>query len=213
MGDYFGFAYEPGLAEVLAGSKDVSGVLRTWREQVDIVFAGRGRTDPGHLIASSRLLTVFDELKKDHDLILVDAPASTAPSDVSYIVSFADAAVLLAKQGASRIDRVKELAASLRLGGCSLLGSVFVESAAGPRRLWPIPRPRLPRRLRAGTPGAVRGQGSESAPADVPERRSDADGDDEAHVSEIGRSDAESWPESYGADDAAPRAQAGKPPS
>ena len=80
MGDYFGFAYEPGLAEVLAGSKDVSGVLRTWRDQVDIVFAGRGRADPGHLIASSRLLTVFDELKKDHDLILVDAPASTAPS-------------------------------------------------------------------------------------------------------------------------------------
>ena len=164
LGDYFGFGDEPGLAEVLAGQRDMAEVIRSWRGQFDLVLAGRGREDVSRLVASSRLLTALEELKKDHDIVLIDTPAFTAPSDVSYIVSCTDATLLVARHGATHSAALTEMASSLGQSGSDVIGCVLTAWQTGARRPWSS------RRSVAVAPAAVARRdvppsGTESPPA------------------------------------------------
>ena len=143
LGDYLGFEHGVGLAEVLAGVHATGEVVRSWRGCVDVVLAGHQRLEPGRLVASGRMLTVLEELKADHDVVLVDTPAASAGSDVAVLSACTDAVLLLARRGRTRRAEVERLVEALRLASGNVIGSVLTMEKSRRFRRRPAPL-RLP---------------------------------------------------------------------
>jgi capsular exopolysaccharide synthesis family protein len=176
LGDYLGFDDETGLAEVLAGARTTDEVVRSWRGCIDVVLAGSERLEPGRLVASGRMLAVLEELKADHDVVLVDTPAASAASDVAVLGARTDAVLLLARQGRSRRAEVERLVEAVRLASGNVIGSVLTMEKSGRFRRRPAPL-HLPSRPAAqlsdfdaptlrNTPAAQVAPAPPSAPAD-----------------------------------------------
>jgi Mrp family chromosome partitioning ATPase len=140
LGEYFGFDDLPGLAEVLNGTQRTADVVRSWQGRLNVVLAGRDRNDPGRLMASPRLLHVLNDLKRDHDVVLIDTPAVSTASDLSYLAASAEAVLILAGQGRARSAAVGKLAATVRLASGNIIGSVLTLENAPWHLRWPVRR-------------------------------------------------------------------------
>lgn len=126
----FGVDRDPGLAQVLAGEVGSGDAIRRVQPSgrgatLDLLPAGHGEAHPAELLGSERLRTLLDELRGHYAVVLLDTPPLSAAADAAVLGGLADAAILVTRSGATRIEELQEAAAKLRRAGVPIGGVVL----------------------------------------------------------------------------------------
>jgi len=97
---YHGIPREPGLADCLAGDKNIMDCLYdTQIDSLKIMPAGRYESAPSYLFDSNRIGEVFAELKFYFDTIIVDSPPVIPVSDPVLMVPEMDGVLMAVMAG------------------------------------------------------------------------------------------------------------------
>jgi capsular exopolysaccharide synthesis family protein len=121
-------ANSPGLTTVLLGDSELDAAIR----RIDVpagellFLPGGGRPpNPADLVALEALDTLFDEIAKDVDVLLLSAPAVLPYSDAVTLAAHADGIVLVATARRTRRRELAAAAARLRRVGAPAIGVVL----------------------------------------------------------------------------------------
>jgi capsular exopolysaccharide synthesis family protein len=124
-----------GLSDVLAGGEGAPKLLDVLREtaipNVWLVPSGSPTPNPAELLARGQM--IFDEVCEIADIVLVDSGPLLSMSDASELVPFADAVLVLARAGRTRVDTAARTAELLSRLAAPTVGVALVAARDIPR--------------------------------------------------------------------------------
>jgi capsular exopolysaccharide synthesis family protein len=133
VGRYLSMDTSHGLADVLAGTADVSDVLQDSLDgRLTVLPSGQQLPDPGEILASPTLGATVRDLTERFDVVLVDAPSLHAVADATVLSKVTDSALLVVRAGRTRTSDVERSTDLLERVGAQLAGAVL---NALPRKL------------------------------------------------------------------------------
>src|SRR3954447_15852204 len=100
------------------GGSDAAAVL-------DVIPAGRLVPNPSDLLESERMYRLIEELEREYDLILIDAPPASVVSDAIPLVTRASGVLVVVRLGMTRRDGATHLQNRLQHLGAPVLGVVL----------------------------------------------------------------------------------------
>lgn len=116
----------PGLSNILADlDSDQEAIHKNIYPNLDVIFSGDVPPNPSELLSGERMQQMLDKLSQKYDYILIDTPPVTMVSDVCIVASLLDGVLLLARQGKTRKDALKQAVNQLKLTDAKLLGYVL----------------------------------------------------------------------------------------
>ncbi|MGE3267414.1 MAG: CpsD/CapB family tyrosine-protein kinase [Chloroflexota bacterium] len=117
----------PGLAEALEGVYPVGlGYRETFLPNLRLLPAGELTPNPSRLLRSSRFAGVLAATRRNHDLVILDAPALLVTSDSALVTDQADGVIMVVRSGitpAPIVNRALEMVDGERLRGVVLNGA------------------------------------------------------------------------------------------
>jgi capsular exopolysaccharide synthesis family protein len=120
-----------GIERVLAGAARLADAcLHTQLPDLDLYLASEPARDPLGLVAAASTGALLRDLARQYDLVVIDSPPVLPVPDVPLIAAFADAVLLVARNGVSRRAALRETIESL--GSEKLIG-VFLNEGKTPR--------------------------------------------------------------------------------
>ena len=118
---------QPGLAEALEGIYPVGlGYRETFLPNLRLLPAGEPTPNPSRLLRSSRFAGVLAATRRNHDLVILDAPALLVTSDSALVTDQADGVIMVVRSGitpAPIVNRALEMVDAERLRGVVLNGA------------------------------------------------------------------------------------------
>lgn len=106
----------PGLAEILRAGTHFESVVRpTQIENLSIITSGRVPPNPSELIGSDRMKRFIDQVSREFDLVVCDAPSILVVTDPVLLATHTDTVLIVAAANNARretILRAKKLLAS-----------------------------------------------------------------------------------------------------
>ena len=122
-----GLRPRPGLAEALQDdSTNVIAQLVSINEHLLVLPAGLPSKHPGELLASKRLVEIVNTLRQLGSIVILDTPPVRLSADAIALSGVADATLLVAKSGATRMRSLREATSGLRRDRLRQLGVVLV---------------------------------------------------------------------------------------
>lgn len=123
-----------GLADALKVAGPMRGFARIVHgENLWLVPSGSGAEHSVGLLHSDHIKKRIDDLRKEFDYVLVDAPALNFYSEGMALGQFADGLVLVLQANSTRRDATAQIAARLQFSQVNILGAVLN------KRRFPIP--------------------------------------------------------------------------
>ncbi|WP_293239529.1 polysaccharide biosynthesis tyrosine autokinase [Mycolicibacterium sp.] len=118
-----------GLSTVLVGDDHVSDVCLSdvpvgGGHTIAVLPAGPVAPRPGELWATDRAATLFEELTRNFDFVVVDTPPLSTYSDGVVVGALADGAILLARISATTSTALRRAIQALSSGNVALIGTV-----------------------------------------------------------------------------------------
>jgi succinoglycan biosynthesis transport protein ExoP len=123
-----GLEASPGLAQAIAGAPAASLLVTvTASEGLAVLPAGYHEADAATILAGGRLAEGIEELKREHDYLIVCGPGLDRAAEVLSLLDAVDHALLLVPGGIDRrrLRRVQQLGDELR---SRLLGALIVRT-------------------------------------------------------------------------------------
>jgi polysaccharide biosynthesis transport protein len=147
-----------GAAEILAQQAPLAdGINRDILPGLDALLAVRGIRNPAELLASGNIKKLFDRLRNDYAVVIVDCSPLLELADAIFVARAADKTVIIASADMSRMDRVRAGVQRLRQSGIVPAGLIlnrFDASRLGYGKRYGQPDYGSPQRgLRFGTGG------------------------------------------------------------
>ena len=100
---------QAGLLDYLRGESDFNDIIHQSEVSgLSVVNAGTHREQAEGLLLRPQLVTLFQELRKSHDYVILDAAPITAADDAALLVPHADAVVLVMRPFFSRSRQVRQ---------------------------------------------------------------------------------------------------------
>jgi succinoglycan biosynthesis transport protein ExoP len=124
VGDRFGIEDGAGLSDLLIGRLELPDVLQPWgRQHLAVLPAGPVPPNPTELLGSPAMAAVIEDLQRQHDYVVIDAPPTLLVADAAVLSRVAS--VLLAVPH-GRVSRaaVASVMRSLRSVGANVIGVV-----------------------------------------------------------------------------------------
>jgi capsular exopolysaccharide synthesis family protein len=122
-----GLRPRPGLAEALQDeSSNVIAQLVSINEHLLVLPAGLPNRHPGELLASRRLVEIVNTLRQLGSIVILDTPPVRQSADAIALSGVADATLLVARSGSSRVRSLREATSGLRRDRLRQLGVVLV---------------------------------------------------------------------------------------
>jgi len=116
----------PGLAHLLAGMCSISDVLyKTNIERAYMVPIGREVTNSLPLLNSPRFEQLLNELARNFDYVIVDAPPVGTIIDAAQIAKHCDGSLIVVSYNAVHRRQLIEVKEQLVQTGCPILGTVL----------------------------------------------------------------------------------------
>lgn len=116
----------PGLSNILADlDSDEKAIRKDVYPNLDVIFSGDVPPNPSELLSGERMQRMLDKMSQHYDYILIDTPPVAMVSDVCIVASFLDGVLLLARQGKTRKEALKQAVNQLKLTDAKLLGYVL----------------------------------------------------------------------------------------
>jgi tyrosine-protein kinase len=143
----FHLSERPGVTDVVTGSASLEGAVaavghrhvqawsRSLRETspsqglLEVLTAGRTRIDPDQVIEMPSLATMFEELRKRSDLVLIDASPILTTADAMALTAKIDAILLVNRVGTLTRSALHDLARALDRSPAPTLGLVATGTA------------------------------------------------------------------------------------
>ncbi len=126
LAQLFGLEATPGLSEVLSGEARLEDALRaTEVPGLSILPGGQGtKVQPG-CFASAATRKILEEATTGHQYVLLDLASIVRQPEARLLLWDASTAVVVARGGVTRKDRMRTLAEVIRGSGGCLLGAVL----------------------------------------------------------------------------------------
>jgi capsular exopolysaccharide synthesis family protein len=126
VGRYLALDGGPGLADVLTGDIGLPEALReTLDGRITVLPPGKGRLDPGELLASPALASALRYLTERYDAVIVDAPSLHGVADAVVLSKVTDGALLVVRANKTRSGEVERSKDLLERVGARLVGAVL----------------------------------------------------------------------------------------
>jgi polysaccharide biosynthesis transport protein len=94
----------PGLAEVIAGEKQLEDALQVERASgAYLLAAGASVSSPGDILESPKLRQILLALSDDFDTVIIDSPPILAVHDACIVAQHADATIMVVRWGKTKI--------------------------------------------------------------------------------------------------------------
>jgi capsular exopolysaccharide synthesis family protein len=124
---------QPGLSDALT-SGNGSGLLQpvaqnTPLPNLKVIPSGHPTDNPNRLISSDQMLRVLDEARQAADVVLVDAAPLLAGGEAAYLLSEADAVLLVARTGRTTVDEAERTAELLERLDAPVAGVALTANA------------------------------------------------------------------------------------
>ena len=119
-----------GVADLLADSTSVDGVIQHTDSGVDLISAGTPANRLFQRLGSERMKSVLAQLRDKYDLVLVDAPPSIVAGDAVLIANLVDAITLVVHSDRDDRGLVARVLRELAESRAEVLG-VMVNAAVG----------------------------------------------------------------------------------
>ncbi|MEN3027596.1 MAG: polysaccharide biosynthesis tyrosine autokinase [Chlorobiota bacterium] len=124
----FGFGREPGLVNVLIGDLPVDQACRpTGIKNLDILTCGPIPPNPSELLGSERTRQLFQQLRQQYDIVLVDTPPVISVTDALVLAPLAHAYLLVARANETKIDALLKAQELLERVSARIIGVVLNE--------------------------------------------------------------------------------------
>jgi len=121
-----GLPWGPGLTEVMQGSLRIQeAIRRDVTPNLDFLGVGRYPDNASELLLRGNFQRALEEIVDDYDIVVVDAAAVLAVSDVGIIAPAAGTILLLARYGVTRATEVSTAIQRLNQAGCKVNGLVL----------------------------------------------------------------------------------------
>ena len=116
----------PGLSDVIRNQKELHDVVRQWKGNANLKVVTSGHTVPHitEVVGSRRISTLLSTLKKEHELIIIDAPPLII-ADTYNLASTVDGVIIVVEPGQTSNDQAKAIKEQLDRIGANVLGFVF----------------------------------------------------------------------------------------
>jgi succinoglycan biosynthesis transport protein ExoP len=130
----FGILREEGLTDLLTGKLGLNeAVAASGVDNLTILPAGTIPPNPSELLASKKMESLIEQIKKDYDFVIFDSPPVLAVTDAVILASKLDGVVLIASAGKTdkaALRRTREILGQVR---ANLLGVIMhmVKSVSG----------------------------------------------------------------------------------
>lgn len=127
--EIFGTSNEEGLADVLSRSEEtLSAVDATVIEpNLSLITAGVANGQAAQLVSSSRFGDLVQRIRREANVVLIDAPPALEYSDALSAGSVADGVIIVGRYGSTHRDDLAALAETIQQDGMELLGVVMVK--------------------------------------------------------------------------------------
>lgn len=124
--ELFGLTDRTGLSSVLAGRADATAIQTvTTLSNLCVLPAGPVPPNPQELVGNPVFDGLLRELQRSFDVILLDTTAGASNMDAQLVAAAAGAALVVARQDATRVASVRRFTESLTKTRCVVLGSVL----------------------------------------------------------------------------------------
>ena len=131
--EFFGVTNHWGLTDALLKDEPIRNFVKpVYRDNLSLLSTG-SLTSGSHVLNSERLKIRFDELRKEFDYVLVDAPPLNQYADGSVLGQIADGIVLVLEANSTRRESALKAIEALRSARIEVLGAVLN------KRTFPIP--------------------------------------------------------------------------
>jgi capsular exopolysaccharide synthesis family protein len=120
----FGIEATPGLVDCLLDRAPIPATLRpTSLDNLSLLVAGNGAASAQRLLRSARMPQIIEELRRSHDVVILDTPATLAHSEVALLARMVDEVIVVVRTG---VTPERSLASALaRLHGSTVRGIVI----------------------------------------------------------------------------------------
>jgi len=152
--EYLDVPSEPGLSNVLAGTRKLDDALRlikaddfvpleSRRQQGDqsrgllqrnfyVLPSGPLPPNPAELLSSDRMTALIAELTPMSDFLLIDTPPVIAVSDALLLAPYADGVILATRLGSTTRDEARDVRTIFERSGIRVIGVVAGGAKRGP---------------------------------------------------------------------------------
>jgi capsular exopolysaccharide synthesis family protein len=122
----FGEDNDSGLTSFLTGQLSAREIVReTYIDNLSIILSGPILPNPADLLASNAMSSLLTEMKRNYDLIILDAPSILPLTDAKIITSKCDGVVLVVGYGKLKRHAAKRVKEELALTKAKLIGVVL----------------------------------------------------------------------------------------
>ncbi len=126
VAEYLGVDGSKGLTDILIGQATTETAVIHWqRGLLDFLAAGAIPPNPSELLGSHQMAELLATLAGRYDTVVIDAPPLLPVTDAAILATAADGAILIARQGETRIEHVEDSVDALRQVNARLLGTVL----------------------------------------------------------------------------------------
>lgn len=114
-----------GVTTVLVGRIELADAIQGWSGNFDVLAAGSTPPNPAELLQSQGMKRLLASLRKEYDIVLIDAPPLLPVADAALLAAESDGAILLVHHGVTTKDQVSAAVGRLESVGARLIGMVI----------------------------------------------------------------------------------------
>jgi capsular exopolysaccharide synthesis family protein len=125
--EFFGLTNDVGLTSVVLGDVPLHEALQSIPEipGLSLLASGKPPPNPSELLSSARAAEIFESLRAQFDLVLLDSPPVLPVTDAAVLSRCADALVLVATAGTTTRREASRAVELLRQVDAPLVGTVL----------------------------------------------------------------------------------------
>lgn len=128
----FNLSSQAGLSTILVGRISLErAIQQTGVERLSLLTAGPIPPNPTELIASDQMIKLLDEVRRQYDIVILDAPPMMQVADARLLAKIADGTILVIGCENSERQLVLKAKEQLERTGTHMLGLVLNKRKSG----------------------------------------------------------------------------------
>lgn len=92
---------------------------------LSVLGCGAVPPNPSELLGNGRLQAILEQIRKYFDIVIIDIPPAIYRADVMSVASVAGSALLVTREGCTRISETKQLMELIRQSGAHVVGAIL----------------------------------------------------------------------------------------
>ena len=127
LGQFFGLDEESGLTSVMRGQRPLPAAIQLVRnfETLWVLGAGQVPPNPAEMLDGYRAREIFEALRADFDLVLIDSPPVLPVTDATVLSKYADAALIVSAAGQTKRVALARAAERFSQANLTVVGQVI----------------------------------------------------------------------------------------